>query len=147
MTRTVKLMSAAVAAAAAVTAVVALAKTDEDSPPGASAARLCDLVGAVASRGGRPDLAGDALDQIRTPTLLIVGGDDFGVIELNEEAFSRLRGPKSLEIVAGEADIRLGSDAVEGRPGTWIHLPANLPHSIVARTPLTMLLTLLKRGR
>ncbi len=55
--------------------------------------------------------------------------------------------PVTLEIVAGEADITLGSDAVEGRPGTWIHLPANLPHSVVARTPVTMLLTLLKRGR
>jgi pimeloyl-ACP methyl ester carboxylesterase len=70
-----------------------------------AAARLGDRVDAVVSRGGRPDLAGDALDEIRTPTLLIVGGDDFGVIELNEEAFSRLRGPKSLEIVAGASHL------------------------------------------
>ena len=70
-----------------------------------AAARLGDRVGAVVSRGGRPDLAGDALDQIRTPTLLIVGGGDFGVIELNEQAFARLRGPKSLEIVPGASHL------------------------------------------
>jgi fermentation-respiration switch protein FrsA (DUF1100 family) len=68
-------------------------------------ARLGDRVGAVVSRGGRPDLAGDALDQVRAPTLLIVGGSDFGVIELNERAFARLRGPKSLEIVAGASHL------------------------------------------
>ncbi len=55
--------------------------------------------------------------------------------------------PVTLEIVEGEAEITLGSETVQGRPGTWIHLPANLPHSVVARTPVTMLLTLLKRGR
>jgi pimeloyl-ACP methyl ester carboxylesterase len=64
-----------------------------------AAARLKDRVGAIVSRGGRPDLAGDALDQIRTPTLLIVGGIDFGVIELNEQALARLRGPKALQII------------------------------------------------
>ena len=70
-----------------------------------AAARLDDRVGAVVSRGGRPDLAGDALDQIRTPTLLIVGGADFGVIELNEQALERLRGPKALEIVPGASHL------------------------------------------
>jgi dienelactone hydrolase len=50
-----------------------------------AAAQLGNRVGAAVSRGGRPDLAGDALDQIHTPTLLIVGGIDFGVIELNEQ--------------------------------------------------------------
>jgi fermentation-respiration switch protein FrsA (DUF1100 family) len=53
----------------------------------------------VVSRGGRPDLAGNALDMVQAPTLLIVGGADFGVIELNEQALARLRGPKALEIV------------------------------------------------
>ena len=62
-------------------------------------------VGAVVSRGGRPDLASDALDRIRTPTLLIVGGIDFGVIELNEQAFARLKGPKALEIVPGASHL------------------------------------------
>jgi pimeloyl-ACP methyl ester carboxylesterase len=70
-----------------------------------AAARLGDRVGAVVSRGGRPDLAGDALDQIHTPTLLIVGGEDFGVIELNEQALERLRGPKALEIVPGASHL------------------------------------------
>ena len=71
----------------------------------AAASRLGDRVGAVVSRGGRPDLAGDVLDRILVPTLLIVGGADFGVIELNEEAFARLRGPKALEIVPGASHL------------------------------------------
>jgi putative phosphoribosyl transferase len=54
---------------------------------------------AVVSRGGRPDLAGDALPIIQTPTLLIVGGDDGPVIELNEEAMRRMRTPVELAIV------------------------------------------------
>ena len=69
------------------------------------AARLGDRVGAVVSRGGRPDLAGPALDEIKTPTLLIVGGRDFGVIELNEEALARLQGPKAIEIVPGATHL------------------------------------------
>lgn len=64
-----------------------------------AAAKLPHRVGAVVSRGGRPDLAGSALDQVHAPTLLIVGGDDFGVIDLNEHAMARLRGPESLQIV------------------------------------------------
>jgi putative phosphoribosyl transferase len=71
----------------------------------AAAARLDERIDAIVSRGGRPDLAGDVLDQIRTPTLLIVGGADFGVIELNEQAFARLRGPKALEIVPGASHL------------------------------------------
>jgi len=54
---------------------------------------------AVVSRGGRRDLAGDALPIIRTPTLLIVGGDDGPVIQLNEEAMRRMRAPVELAIV------------------------------------------------
>lgn len=64
-----------------------------------AAARLGDRVSAVVSRGGRPDLAGDALEQVTAPTLLIVGGADYGVIELNEGAFERLRCEKQLAIV------------------------------------------------
>ncbi len=56
-------------------------------------------VAAVVSRGGRPDLAGDALAVVRTPTLLIVGGDDEQVISLNEEAMRRMRTPVQLAIV------------------------------------------------
>ena len=55
--------------------------------------------------------------------------------------------PVTLEIIEGEAAITLGSDTLEGRPGTWIFLPANLSHSVLAKTPLTMLLTLLKSAR
>ena len=70
-----------------------------------AAARLGKGVQAIVSRGGRPDLAGHVLDQIRVPTLLIVGGIDFGVIELNEQALQRLRGPKALEIVPGASHL------------------------------------------
>jgi pimeloyl-ACP methyl ester carboxylesterase len=67
----------------------------------AAAARLERRVGAVVSRGGRPDLAGDCLDDFSTPALLIVGGQDSAVIASNEEALARLKGPKEIEIIAG----------------------------------------------
>ena len=70
-----------------------------------AAAKLPSRVGAVVSRGGRPDLAGDALDRVRAPTLLIVGGADLAVIELNEQALARLRGIKTLEIVPGASHL------------------------------------------
>jgi len=54
---------------------------------------------AVVSRGGRPDLAGDALPLVRTPTLLIVGGEDHPVIEMNESAMRRMIAPVELAIV------------------------------------------------
>jgi quercetin dioxygenase-like cupin family protein len=54
--------------------------------------------------------------------------------------------PVTLEVVEGEATITLGDEVVEGRPGTWMHMPANTPHSVVARTPLVLLLTLLKHS-
>jgi len=55
--------------------------------------------GAVVSRGGRPDLAADALSRVRTPTLLIVGGADLPVIEMNEDAMRRMQAPVELAIV------------------------------------------------
>jgi putative phosphoribosyl transferase len=82
-----------------------------------AAARLGERVRAVVSRGGRPDLAGEALDQIRTPTLFIVGGVDFAVIELNEQAFARLKGPKALEIVPGASHLFPEPGALEAAIG------------------------------
>ncbi len=78
-----------------------------------AAARLGNRIGAVVSRGGRPDLAGEALDKIDTPTLLIVGGADHGVIELNEEALRRLRGPKALKIIPGSTHLFPEEGALE----------------------------------
>lgn len=62
-------------------------------------------IGAVVSRGGRPDLAGAALPMVKAPTLLIVGGDDTGVIELNQEAYDRLICKKELKIVPGATHL------------------------------------------
>ena len=70
-----------------------------------AASMLGDRVGAVVSRGGRPDLAGDALSHVKAPTLLIVGGADFGVIELNQWALERLEGEKSMQIVPGATHL------------------------------------------
>jgi pimeloyl-ACP methyl ester carboxylesterase len=64
-----------------------------------AAAELGGHVGAVVSRGGRPDLAGKALPFVTAPTLLIVGGRDYPVIEMNREALAQLRCEKRLEIV------------------------------------------------
>jgi pimeloyl-ACP methyl ester carboxylesterase len=70
-----------------------------------AAARRAGVVRAVVSRGGRPDLADDALDAVRAPTLLIVGGRDKVVIDMNKHAFERLRAPKRLEIVPGATHL------------------------------------------
>ena len=64
-----------------------------------AAATLKGEVSAVVSRGGRPDLAGDALNEVQCPTLLIVGGADYGVIELNESALFRLSSVKEMLLV------------------------------------------------
>jgi dienelactone hydrolase len=70
-----------------------------------AAAERPDAVRAVISRGGRPDLAGDALPQVQAPTLLIVGGADDVVIELNRQAMRRMHAPVSLEIVPGATHL------------------------------------------
>ncbi|MGW0779660.1 phosphoribosyltransferase family protein [Streptomyces sp. NPDC002913] len=62
-------------------------------------------VGAVVSRGGRPDLAGADLSGVRAPTLLIVGGDDTTVIDLNRQAQTALQCPNQLEIVPGATHL------------------------------------------
>lgn len=63
------------------------------------AARLGEKIQAVVSRGGRPDLAMSVLPKVISPTLFIVGGSDYGVIELNQEAYGQLRCLKAFEIV------------------------------------------------
>jgi pimeloyl-ACP methyl ester carboxylesterase len=70
-----------------------------------AAAQRPDAVGAIVSRGGRPDLAGPALARVRAPTLLIVGGNDFEVVELNRRALALLRCEKQLEIVPGATHL------------------------------------------
>ena len=70
-----------------------------------ASAEIPDVVKAVVSRGGRPDLAGAALARVRAPTLLIVGGLDDVVIELNRDALAQLRAPARLEIVPGATHL------------------------------------------
>ncbi len=70
-----------------------------------AAAKAGIEIGAVVSRGGRPDLAKDALPQVRSPTLLIVGGRDTPVIEMNRAAYAELGCVKALEIVAGASHL------------------------------------------
>ncbi len=71
-----------------------------------AAARLGKHIAAVVSRGGRPDLAGSAaLATVTAPTLLIVGGADYGVIELNEQALLQLRCDKELAVVPGATHL------------------------------------------
>src|SRR5437867_2051998 len=70
-----------------------------------AAAEIPKDVGAVVSRGGRPDLAGDALPKVQAPTLLIVGGNDDIVIELNEMARDQMRCEVKLEIVPGATHL------------------------------------------
>lgn len=70
-----------------------------------AAALRPDAVSAVVSRGGRPDLARDALPAVRAPTLLVVGGDDEPVIEMNRQAMQRMRGEVHLEIVPGATHL------------------------------------------
>jgi putative phosphoribosyl transferase len=70
-----------------------------------ASAERADRVAAVVSRGGRPDLANGALSRVRAPTLLIVGGDDHAVIELNRRALERLRTDAMIEIIAGATHL------------------------------------------
>lgn len=70
-----------------------------------AAAELGEEISAVVSRGGRPDLAMEALSRVKAPTLLIVGGEDAGVLALNEEAFARLNVTKELVVIPGATHL------------------------------------------
>ncbi|WP_338873259.1 hydrolase [Myxococcus stipitatus] len=97
------------------------------SSTGAAAALVAaalnpDLVQAVVSRGGRPDLAGPALARVHAPTLLLVGGADVEVLELNQEAFDELPGVKSLVVIPGATHLFEEPGALEEvahRAGDW----------------------------
>jgi len=70
-----------------------------------AAAAFGPSIGAVVSRGGRPDLAMSALERVQSPTLLVVGGLDEAVIDLNRQAYARLKTGKSLAIVPGATHL------------------------------------------
>lgn len=70
-----------------------------------AAARRRDVIRAVVSRGGRPDLAGDSLGLVKAPTLLIVGGNDEAVIRLNQQAWHRMIADRRLAIVPGATHL------------------------------------------
>jgi putative phosphoribosyl transferase len=99
-----------------------------------AAAERPDAIRAVVSRGGRPDLAGEALSRVRAPTLLIVGGRDEPVIGLNEQALAQLGCDKRLEIVPGATHLfeEPGTlDAVAALARDWLlrHLTGATPQS------------------
>ncbi|PWT94450.1 MAG: hydrolase [Blastocatellia bacterium] len=70
-----------------------------------AAAEASAGIGAVVSRGGRPDLAGDALPLVHAPTLLIVGGLDYAVMELNREAYDSLTCEKEFKVIPGATHL------------------------------------------
>jgi putative phosphoribosyl transferase len=97
----------------------------------AAAARPREIA-AVVSRGGRPDLAGSALAKVTAPTLLVVGGLDVQVIQLNRSAMNRMRGDVSLEIVSGATHLfeEPGTlERVAALAGNWFerHLEPAIP--------------------
>jgi dienelactone hydrolase len=70
-----------------------------------AAAQLREGIGAVVSRGGRPDLAGDSLPEVKAPVLLLVGSLDTDVIILNEAAFSKIKSEKEMKIINGATHL------------------------------------------
>ncbi len=97
-----------------------------------AAAERPDLIGAVVSRGGRPDLAGAALARVAAPTLLIVGGEDDVVIDLNRAALTRMRCEVRLEIIPGATHLFEEPGAlarVADLAGAWFsrHLSTEAP--------------------
>ena len=78
-----------------------------------AASELPSPIRAVVSRGGRPDLAGDALPRVQAPTLLIVGGNDGPVIGMNRDALQQIKAEKNLEIVPGATHLFEEAGALE----------------------------------
>ncbi|PSJ18124.1 dienelactone hydrolase family protein [Nitrosomonas supralitoralis] len=79
-----------------------------------AAARMGSVIAAVVSRGGRPDLAGEiALSQVTASVLLIVGSEDYGVIELNEQAYALMRCVKDLVLIPGATHLFEEPDTLE----------------------------------
>ncbi|ADE36601.1 dienelactone hydrolase family protein [Methanohalophilus mahii] len=78
-----------------------------------AASKRSDKIGAVVSRGGRPDLAEKALPDVETPTLLIVGGKDYQVIDMNREALKMLNCKKELQIIPGATHLFEEQGALE----------------------------------
>jgi dienelactone hydrolase len=96
-----------------------------------AAAELPQDVGAVVSRGGRPDLAGDALPRVQAATLLIVGGNDDIVIELNDMARDQMRCEVKLEIIRGATHLFEEPGALENvaeLARAWFTLQLSDPH-------------------
>ncbi len=78
-----------------------------------TAADLPESVSAVVSRGGRPDLAGTALPSVTAPSLLIVGGEDRSVLDLNRSALAAMRGPHELVVVPGAGHLFIEADTMD----------------------------------
>ena len=96
-----------------------------------AAAALGDGIAAVVSRGGRPDLAGDCLERVFAPTLLIVGGADLGVVDLNKQAAARLRCPCEIQIVPGATHLFEEPGALERvaeLAADWFAASLSQPH-------------------
>jgi putative phosphoribosyl transferase len=87
-----------------------------------AAAEVPRLVQAVVLRGGRPDLAGDTLERVDAPTLAIVGGNDPVVLELNCQAFARMKCVTALQVIPGASHLfeEVGAlEEVAGLAGAW----------------------------
>ena len=102
-----------------------------------AAAEQTEVVGAVVSRGGRPDLAGVALPLVSAPTLLIVGSRDEPVLALNEEAMARMRAEVKMEVIPGATHLFEEPGALEdvarlAREWFLRHLPVAMPDSAPA---------------
>ena len=100
-----------------------------------SAAELEDHIQAVVSRGGRPDLAGDALARVKASTLFIVGSEDHVVIELNKQAYNELRCEKELKIIPGATHLfeeRGALEQVARLASDWF---LNHFHALPQKTP------------